>query len=357
MSSKIDPRGFKAAAKSRKWSRLLVIVTALAVSAALPAAASAHGAVAPIASSYLARVSSTGLGTQSQVVDGDQRMWLRVAPRETLVVIDYRGAPYLRFDSRGVAVNTNSAMYYLNQTPVAVPPPPGLTRGTAPHWQPVTSGHVYSWHDGRLHALAAVALVPGSSYVGSWRIPLIVNGQVSAISGGLWHASRPPLAWFWPIVVVLACLPAAWRLRRPELDQLVARVLEGGALAAITAAAVGLELHGRPGVAAFGLFKLAVVLAFVGFCLWRMLTGRTGYFSYFVIGCAAVWAGVQLVPTLLDGFVLAALPAVVTRIAAVVCLAAGASLLLLFARLAQRRGPEPDGKSDLAEDDEAWEYA
>jgi hypothetical protein len=357
MSSEIDPCEVKSAAKSRKWMPGLVILVAVGLSATMPAAASAHGPVAPIASSYLARVGSTAPGTQAQVIDGDQRMWLRAPPDATLVVIDYRGAPYLRFSARGVAVNTNSAMYYLNQTPVAEPPPPGLSRDTLPHWLPVTSGHVYSWHDGRLHALAAVALAPGSAYVGSWRIPLIAGGRPSAIAGGLFHADHPPLAWFWPIVVGLACLPAAWRLRRPELDRIVARILEGGALVAITAAAVGVELHGRPGVSAFGLVKLAVVLVFVAVCLWRMLTGRSGYFSYFVIGCAALWAGVQLIPTLLDGFVLAALPALLARIAAVVCLATGVSLLLLFARLAQRRGPDSEVTPDTAQDDEAWEYA
>ena len=91
--------------------------------------------------------------------------------------------------------------------------------------------------------------------------------------------------------------------------------------------------------------------------MWRLLTGRSGYFSYFVIGCAALWAGVQLIPTLLDGFVLAALPALLARIAGVVCLATGVSLLLLFARLAQRRGPDSEVTPDTAQDDEAWEYA
>ena len=32
-------------------------------------------------------------------------------------MLDYRGVPYLRFTRSGVAVNENSEMYYLNQTP------------------------------------------------------------------------------------------------------------------------------------------------------------------------------------------------------------------------------------------------
>ncbi len=59
----------------------------------------------------------------------------------------------------------------------------------------MTSGHVYSWHDGRLYALAAVALAPGSAYVGRWRIPLIADGRPSAIAGALFHAEAPPVAW------------------------------------------------------------------------------------------------------------------------------------------------------------------
>ncbi len=84
MSSEIDPCEAKSTANSRKWMRRLVILVAVGLSITVPAAASAHGPV----------------------------------------VIDCRGAPYLRFDSRGVAANTNSAMYYLNQTPVAEPLPP-----------------------------------------------------------------------------------------------------------------------------------------------------------------------------------------------------------------------------------------
>ena len=67
--------------------------------------------------------------------------------------------------------------------------PPGLGPSTPPSWLMVSSGHGYSWHDGRLHALAATALAPGSTYVGAWRIPLRISGHPSAISGGL--GTRP----------------------------------------------------------------------------------------------------------------------------------------------------------------------
>jgi uncharacterized membrane protein len=154
----------------------------------------------------------------AKVVDGDQRMWLRVPPSETLLVLDYRGAPYLRFSRAGIAVNQNSVMYYLNQTPIALTPPANLTPATSPSWQLVSGAHEYQWHDGRLHALTATALVPGTEYVGRWTIPIRLNGRLSALAGGLWHAENPPLVWFWPVVVLFTCVLAARRLRRPALD-------------------------------------------------------------------------------------------------------------------------------------------
>ncbi len=62
-------------------------------------------------------------GLQAKVIDGDLRMWLQVPRDQTVVVLDYRGAPYVRFSPAGVDVNHNSSMYYLNQTPVALTPP------------------------------------------------------------------------------------------------------------------------------------------------------------------------------------------------------------------------------------------
>jgi hypothetical protein len=326
---------------SRLRLRVFTLTGVLVSLGAFPSGAGAHGPVAPIASSYLAKVSRVPAGLDATVVDGDLRMWLRVVPRETVVVLDYRGAPYLRFSASGVEVNHNSAMYYLNQTPVAETPPSHLTRSTPPSWQRVTTGTDYNWHDGRLHGLATVAVSPGVAYVGTWSIPLLVDGRLSSISGGLWHAEDLSVVWFWPIVVLLLCVLAAWRVRRPALDRLVARVVALGALIAIAVAAAGRELHGRPAVSLFQLIELLIILAFVGWGLRRVLFARSrpGYFSYFVIACVALWEGVQLIPTLVSGFVLMAVPAFVARAAAVLCLGCGAGLLLLVFRIAEPPRP------------------
>jgi hypothetical protein len=301
-----------------------------------PPAAHAHGPVAPIATSYLARVSGAPRGTEPTVIDGDQRMWLRVDPAETVVVLDYRGAPYLRFSRRGVEVNHNSAMYYLNQTPAEVPPA-NLGRPTPPRWSHASGGNAYGWHDGRLHALAAVARAAGDSYLGSWSIPVLVNGQLRAIHGGLWHADSPSIVWFWPIVVLLACVLAAWRLRIASVDLALARGLSVVALAASAVSAAGRGLHGRPSVSAWQLIILAAEAVFICWASYRLVVRRHTYFFFFLVAVVAVWSGVELLPVLLDGFVLAAVPAALARIAAVVCVGAGASLLLMAFRLSDQR--------------------
>jgi hypothetical protein len=301
---------------------------------AYPSSAQAHGPIAPAATSYFAKVLQLPAGLEAKVVDGDLRMWLRVPPStKTAVILDYRGAPYLRFSPNGVEVNHNSSMYYLNETPVAQSPPANLSPSTPPSWHRVTGGHAYEWHDGRLHALAAVALPPGVSFVGRWRIPIRIDGRLASISGGLWHADHPTIVWFWGIAVLVACVLAAWRVRRPALDHMVARVLAVTALVAVTIAALGLQLHGRPSISVLQFIELALILAFVGWGLSRSLLRRPGYFTCFLIGVAALWAGGELITTLLYGFVLIDLPAFLARVATIVCLGAGVGLLLLVFRL------------------------
>jgi hypothetical protein len=328
---------------------------------AIPTAAQAHGPVAPAALDYLARVSGVPGGLEAKVVDGDQRMWIRVPARETVVVLDYRGAPYLRFSRLGVEVNHKSVMYYLNMTPFAATPPANLTERTPPHWSRVSGGHEYGWHDGRLHALATLALALGASFVGRWRLPVLVDGRSAAITGGLWHADAPSLVWFWPIVVLFLCVLAAWRVGRPALDRWMARLLALGALAAITAAAVGRGLHGRPTVSVIQLVELGIVLAFAAWAGFRVVFRRPGFLSYLVIAVVALWEGVELIPTLLNGFVLIDLPAFVARSASVVALGAAAGLLLMVFRLHDYEHESGAGARSVGEfeeeDEDAWELA
>lgn len=275
-------------------------------------------------------------GLRAQILDGDQRIWLAVPARSTLIVLDYRGAGYLRFSPAGVAVNENSEMYYLNAIPGPALVPTGLSARTRPHWVGVSGGHSYTWHDGRLHALAAVARAPGSSYAGRWRIPLLLGGQSVAIEGGLWHADDPSLLWLWPILVLIGCALAARRLSRPALDAQLARALAGAALAAIALAAVARDLRARPTVPWSGALSFALIATLVVIAAARLARDRAGYFSHIVVAIAALWEGLKLFPVLRDGFALTAVPAFAARAATVACLGCGVALLLFAYTLAQR---------------------
>jgi hypothetical protein len=330
-------------AVSIRRGALASVVALSALFAGFAAPASAHGPVAPAASSFVAKVGEPPPGLEAKVIDGDQRMWLRAPASATVIVLDYRGAPYLRFSAAGVEVNRNSAMYYLNQTPVAAVPPTNLSPRTPASWHRVSAGHAYSWHDGRLHALAAVAISPGTSYVGRWTIPLRIGGAPAALSGTVWHAPNASIVWFWPIVVLLACVLAAWRVGDRRLDDRLVRVLAVTALVSIAVAAGGHELHGRPNVSAWQVAELVAILAFVLWGLRRILSARAGYFTYFAVAFVALWQGLTLVSVLVEGFVLIALPPFIARAATVLSLACGAAILILVYRLATAtRGTSED---------------
>jgi hypothetical protein len=186
---------------------------------------------------------------------------------------------------------------------------------------------------------------------------LIVDGRQTAIRGGLWHAPDPSIVWFWPIAVLLLCVLAAWRVQDRALDAGIARILATAALIVTAVGAAGQELHGHPSVTVFQLVELALIYAFVAWGLWRVAFRPQGYFHYLLIALAALWQGIVLIPTLLNGFVLIALPALAARVATVVCVGAGVALLLLVFRLPDRQGSAGAEGEWEEEHEDAWELA
>ena len=216
--------------------------------------------------------------------------------------------------------------------------PAGLTPTTPPVWKTISHGHSYSWHEDRLHSLAAAARTPGSPVVGRWTIPVLAGGTMTRITGTLWHANAPSLVWFWPIAVVLGCLAAVLRLRDPRLDAAAAAVLATVTLGAATLGRLGRELVGRPTVSAWQFVLVALTCAVAaGLALlfarrsWRAVAGLC-------IAVLGIYQGVALAGTLLHGFVLSVLPPWLERAAAVTSLAAGAGLLVTVLAGATRSG-------------------
>jgi hypothetical protein len=295
----------------------------------LPATASAHvGRTPPAATDDLARISYLPPGLSAQIVDGDQAIWMRAKPSMTVIVTGLRGEPYLRFSPAGVAVNTRSATWFLNRVRPEVIPR-GITASTPPLWQQLTSQHSWTWNEGRLHTPALSAHPSGNAYLGRWVVPLVVDGRGTAIRGGLWQSAPASLLWFWPLLLVVVCIPALLKLREARLDAQVGVGLAGLALVASTLARLGRELYGRPTVSSWQLVlvgitcSIAVALGLLyGRREWRPVAG-------ILIGIAAAAQGLELVATLRDGWVLAAIPAWLERTATGLSLAAGVALVLV----------------------------
>ncbi len=294
----------------------------------LPSAAAADGPIAPTATDYLARVTHTPAGVEAKVTNAYLNLWVRVPASSHVMVLDFRKVPWVRFTPSGVAVNQNSWQYYLSQVPVPAVPPVGLTRSTPPHWIQVSTGHSYQWREGRLHALAAIVLTPGHSYVGRWQIPVIVNGRVGRISGGIWHRGAPSIVWFWPVLVLIACALAAWRVRSVRLDRRLSRPLALLLLALVAIGMAAKDLHGSPYINAGNVGLLVITLVVLGVVAKRLLDGsRSGPLLLFT-AVLALWAGLTLLPTLTHGYALVTLPLFVVRLIAAVLLGGGLSLAL-----------------------------
>jgi hypothetical protein len=344
--------------KQRVPGRLLAsAIAAFVLTLLTPVAAQAHGPVDPSGSTYLARITHVPAGLQAKAIDGDLRLWMRAAPSLNVYVTDYRGAPYLHFARDGVWVNQNSSMYFLNQIP-PVTPSTELGPATRPDWHRVTTGHTYVWHDGRLHAGATQARLPGSRFAGDWSVPLRIDGAAATIRGRLYYAPPPSPVWFWPVAVLLGCVLAGVRLRRPQLDRRLARISGGIALAGFVVASIGHQLHGRPGVSTGNVLALVVELVAAAAAAWWLYARDPGWLVLAAIAALTLWQGVSQIAALQDGWVLLALPATLGRVAVAGCLAGGAGLIPIVLvgaeRAARSRGQGP-AADDEWEDDEAWE--
>jgi hypothetical protein len=315
---------------------LALLIALLTISVLWPEAAAADGPVTPTATNYLARVTRTPAGVDAKVVDGYLNLWMQVRAADTVLVRDFEGAPWVRFDRAGVQVNHNSQEYYLSQVPVPAVPPNGLKRTTRPHWFAVSSGHTYMWREGRMHALATIALPPGTNYVGRWSIAMTVNGRAETLVGGLWHTGPPSILWFWPIIVFLSCALAAWRVGSPGLDRRLGRTMTLTLLGLIALGMAGRYLHGRPDISTGNVILLLVILVALAAAAARVLSGRSGLPLLLATAVVALWAGLTLITVLTHGYVLLAVPALVARSVTAGLLGGSLGLALIGVRALDR---------------------
>jgi hypothetical protein len=296
-----------------RWSCLALVGI---VSLMAPAPADAHLKGGEMSTNFEARVGSLRpaiSGIAARVLDGDLRLELRVAPGRVVIVLGLLHEPFLRFSPAGVEANLAS-------------PTAGSSRviGTADavaspgvHWRLIRRGHVFAWHDNRLRPVTTVAAdFPRPRAVASWKIPLIVDGRASTLSGTEWYASPPsPWPWLAPGALLVALAFLAGRRLAQRAQRLIAAALLPVAVAGLSASWSGAILVGHKTLAAelFAVAFAGVLAVFLSVGV-AAAQGEKQLGVMALIGAFAATFALPLITVFEHGFVLSALPGSVARI-------------------------------------------
>lgn len=208
--------------------RSVFVITMTVVLVALigPAPAAAHiagGASPANARSVLTEIRPQASGVGITVGLGGQFVRLSNQSAGEVVVLGYRGEPFLRLTQQRVQVNPASP------TAAQTGQLPGLAQGTAAddQWVQLDDGDSVSWPDARVDGRSLAA---GESE--SWTLPLEVDGRQVTVSGTRTGLAAPSP---WPWVAALALLAVAvarlgWRRdwHRPMAAATVAGVVAYG---------------------------------------------------------------------------------------------------------------------------------
>lgn len=305
---------------------------------------------------YLSEVTEIAPPTDEieiDVIGGDSFVELTVEPGTEVLVLGYRGEPYLRFDPDGsIWENRRSPATYLNEERYGNEFPPEADPDAEPEWERIGGSGSYAWHDHRAHWMQpqAPAGGPGDRIL-EGVIPLFVDGDevdVTVVSTWQEPASRVPI--YAAIVAAVGLVGGAWVLLRREsglwtatavpvaLLALVAGVLQYRSLPAAT----------EPRLVWVLLPALALVAALVAVVAGRLGRDFVATGATLVAGVElAMWGGVKR-----DGLTAALIPSDAPgwfdRFATTLALVAGVGLALLalwdlFGRTVPTRRPGDDG--------------
>jgi hypothetical protein len=316
--------------------RLAPVAVAVAALAAPPAALAHGGKNAVAAVNHRARILAVRPPTaafEARIMDGDQGLWLHVRQKTTLTVLGILGEPMLRFDGHSFLVNDRSPTAQIAGL-VSSSRQSDYSRGARPVWRTVSLGSSISWNDHRVHAAAVLAKSGPARRIAGWRIPLRVGGAPEAIVGELSYVPPPPL-WPWIVLIPIPILLAAAALKwsRGPFARLAALGLPALTAVAFVLARAGRDLYGRPDIGLVQVAALALAAAFGLVALYLLVKARSEVrtLAAFAVGVAGIYKGVDLLPVLGHGLVLAGIPAALERAAVALSLGGGAATCLLYA--------------------------
>jgi hypothetical protein len=301
----------KEAGRNVKRSLLGGVVALLALCA--PATASAHARSATVALDYRLRLdpATTRIPDVSvAVLDGDRSLRVQVR-RGTLVVHGDLAEPMLRIGPRGAWANRGSVTAVAERLVAA-----------GHGWQQVGGGSSFTWHEHRLAPPPYDGGKPGP--VASFRIPVLSDGEKTAIRGTFIRYRRPPL---WPWLVVAGIVTAAAVVvgrRRPALrPSLVLGLGVFGALAALVSVASFGAADSPSGRTAWGQSGLAIFLAACAGAGLLRLRGERRTLLAGLLGTAAAMTTIGSLGVFWHGVVISSLPTGLTRALCAVALTAG----------------------------------
>ncbi len=275
----------------------------------LPANAAAHGRGPVVALDDRLVIGRPVDGIGVRVLDGDRSLQVTAQPGQTVIVRGYLDEPMIRFAGGSVEANRASPTASADRI---------VTAGTG--WKRVADGRSFAWHDHRL----APPTRGGNGTVGTWSVPLTIDGRTAAITGTFVRVRGPSVvAWLLGAAAALGTIVIV-AVRRPRtraaLVLALAIVAAGAALVAITAFAVrdaptgGVQWFQLAGGAVVGIAAAAVLARTRG-------TRRTAAAG--VIGALAAAAMLSSLPIFRHGVVVSALPAGFARLTCAAAVVAG----------------------------------
>lgn len=181
-------------------ARVLITATVVLVALGLSPAAAPHGGGA--AKGYVSTIDSIEPRNgeiEAAILDGDDRLQLRVRGDHVVVIDGYEGEPYLRFSPEGVQRNRHSPATYLNDDRFgAITLPADADPKAPPEWVTVgAAGRAYDWHDHRIHWMSTsyppvvVADKSVAHRIFDWSVPGTLDGKPFAVQGRLDYAPLP----------------------------------------------------------------------------------------------------------------------------------------------------------------------
>ena len=221
------------------------------------------------------------------------------------------GEPMLRL-GHGVWVNLSSPTAQVDR----------LVRRPEKGWKKVADGRGFAWHENRLAPPRFAAGRYGA--VARWRVPLIVNGHRTAITGTFWRIPRPT---FWPwalgvaAVILLAVVAMRFRPRLRHATSIGAGVVAG--VAGLTAQSAFSLRDAPSGHIAWALLIAAFALATIATFALAVAHGEERAFVGAAIGVGTLAFCLSWVGVFFHGAVISALPAQAARLTCAVAFTAG----------------------------------